>query len=86
MTLYDYRISQRLELEDVPFYALIMAAMRKADSRNLVKLMAAWPEVHAELLERYHAPGGLIGSEAEAGRPRVERTEVPVPFVEGDVP
>jgi hypothetical protein len=60
MSLYDYRVSQQLELEDVPFFALIMAAMRRADTDNTERLRHAWPEVWAELAARYHAPGGVI--------------------------
>lgn len=60
MSLYDYRISQQLDREDYPFYALIMAAMRKADTTNVELLKAAWPEVWDELFRRYHAPGGQL--------------------------
>ena len=58
---YDYMRSQQLSAE--PFYALIMAAMRGADTANLAKLRAAFPEVWAELQARYHAPGGKIPDE-----------------------
>lgn len=64
MSLFDYKISQQLAADDVPFYALIMAAMRKADTRNLDLLAQAWPGVWDELQQRYNAPGGLIGDEA----------------------
>ncbi len=57
--LYDYRESARIAANDPPFYALIMAAMRKADSLNLCKLQAAWPEAWAALHELYHTPGAL---------------------------
>jgi hypothetical protein len=60
MSLFDYRVSQQLEMQDVPFYALIMAAMRRADTDNVERLRHAWPEVWAELSARYHAPGGVI--------------------------
>jgi len=50
---------------DPPFYALIMAAMRKADSSNTDKLAAAFPDVWGELKARYHAPGGLLPSEQQ---------------------
>lgn len=58
--LYDYRLSQKLADQDLPFYALIMAAMRKADTENAAKLRAMWPEVWEELEQRYHAPGGML--------------------------
>jgi hypothetical protein len=57
MTLYDYQKSKEI---DAPFYALIMAAMRKADSNNIEKLKSAFPELFAELQERYNAPCGII--------------------------
>ncbi|MBA7539995.1 hypothetical protein ES705_32284 [subsurface metagenome] len=58
MSLEDYRASMRLS--DEPFYALIMAAMRRADTDNAEKLKAAWPRVWEELQQRYNAPGGCI--------------------------
>jgi hypothetical protein len=63
VSLYDYRQSASLIRYDPPFYALIMAAMRKADTDNTKKLRAAWPEVWEELYARYHAPGGLLAGE-----------------------
>lgn len=44
-------------------YALIQAAMRKADTPNLEALKAAFPETWAELQVRYNSPGGLLPSE-----------------------
>jgi hypothetical protein len=41
--------------------------MRKADTENLAKLCAVFPEVWDELYERYNAPGGL--PVAEKGDP-----------------
>lgn len=58
----DYLASQRIELAalelDVDFYAVLMTAMRMADSDNLETLKHAFPGVYAELQERYNAPGG----------------------------
>lgn len=51
---YAYRAAQKLEREDVPFYALIWAAMRKADTDNTEKLRRAWPEVWSYLSHRYN--------------------------------
>ena len=59
---HAYLVSQELAAKDHPFYALIMAAMRKADTDNTAKLKAAWPEVWKELMLRYHAPGGALTS------------------------
>ena len=60
MSLYDYETSRALENDDIPFYALIMAAMRRADTDNARILEAAFPEVWRELMARYHAPGGML--------------------------
>lgn len=60
MSLYSYRQSQKISADDPDFDALIMAAMRKADTDNLVRLSHTFPLIHAELLKRYHAPGGII--------------------------
>jgi len=66
MSLYDYRESVKLQCHDAPFYAFLMAAMRRADDVNLLKLRSGWPEIWAELEARYHAPGGfLAGDEGE---------------------
>ena len=63
MSLYDYETSKRLTALDAPFYALVMALMRQADSLNAMKLRMAWPEVWEELQARYNAPGGVIEGE-----------------------
>lgn len=60
MSLHDYHISQRIEREGYPFYALIMAAMRQADSNNLFKLQAGFPEVWDELQRRYVASNEFL--------------------------
>tara|TARA_R110002126_G_scaffold81426_1_gene200667 strand:- start:5562 stop:5759 length:198 start_codon:yes stop_codon:yes gene_type:complete len=61
MSRHEYVRSQALSKES--FYALLMAAMRKADSANAEKLDAAFPGVWAELQARYNAPGGLLEGE-----------------------
>lgn len=63
MSQFDYAVSRDIEAKDYPFYALIMAAMRKADSVNSAKLRRVFPDVWAELQERYNAPGGLLSGE-----------------------
>ena len=69
MSYHEYRMSLELSAADPPFYALIMAAMRQADSYNIVKLKEAWPGVWEELWARSKAPGGILTAEAvsEAG-------------------
>lgn len=46
MSLYDYQYSQQISAGDPPFYGLIMAAMRKADTTNIVRLRVVFPEVY----------------------------------------
>ena len=63
MSRNNYLVSQQIERADYPFYALIMAAMRKADSANAAKLQGAWPDISAELQYRYWSAGGLMPGE-----------------------
>ena len=60
MSYFDYKESQKITAEDYPFYALIMAAMRQADTENVEALKAMWPEIWEDLSSRYHAPGGRL--------------------------
>ena len=60
MSLHDYLTSRRISEFDPPFSALIMAALRKADSSNTAKLQAAWPEIAVEFKYRYWSGGGLL--------------------------
>jgi hypothetical protein len=66
MSHYDYIASKEIGAADPPFYALIMAAMRKADTPNAEKLSRMWPETWDELQARYNAPGGLLDSDRRA--------------------
>lgn len=63
MSQFDYFDSQLLEAGNHSFYALIMAAMRRADTDNLKKLKEAFPKTWEELNARYHAPGGRLPRE-----------------------
>lgn len=63
MSLYDYQQSLYIEADNYPFYALIMAAIRQADTDNLEKLTEAFPDVVREFRARYYAPGGLLPGE-----------------------
>lgn len=63
MSLHAYMQSQELAGQDTAFYALIMAAMRRADTVNQALLRAAFPDTWEELAARYHAPGGRLESE-----------------------
>lgn len=67
MSLRDYEISREIERKadwGEDFYALVMVLMRNADTSNQEKLRAAWPDVWAELQERYNAPAGLLVGES----------------------
>lgn len=63
MSWFDYKASQMISREDPPFYALIMAAMRKADTVNLQRLEKTFPDTAKELRERYSAPDGKLPHE-----------------------
>ena len=83
MSLYDYLEAQKLSQKDIPFYACIMAAMSRSDSRNMEKLRNAWPNVWTELHERHNAPGGMYPAELKATQrrlwPVVEESQPPAP-------
>lgn len=80
MSLFDYRESRELAAADPSFAALIMAAYRKADTYNEVKIRAAWPEIVGELQARYDAKGGLLGGETAP-----EELRIPDPDPDGDL-
>lgn len=67
MSRYDYELSKHLAAQGMPFYAVIMCAMRQADIENLAKLSHAFPMVWYELQERYNAPGGRLAGELDKG-------------------
>lgn len=64
MSFYDYSRAIEMYKADEPFYALIMAAMLKADTDNLARLRKIFPDINLELTERYHSPGGRIAGES----------------------
>ena len=63
MSRYDYEVSRKIDAMDPPFDAIIMAAMRKADSSNTDRLQRMFPAVWNELKARYNAPGGKLQGE-----------------------
>ncbi len=63
MSHYEYIESLRISANDPGFYALLMAAILKADSDNYRKLHNAWPELIEERQKRYDAPGGYLPGE-----------------------
>lgn len=70
MSQFDYQASLRISADDLPFYGLVMAAMRQADTANLALLKAAFPGTWAELDARSSAPGGAL-----PGDPGYERMQ-----------
>lgn len=50
---------------DPAFYALVLAAARRADTMNLERLRVAFPKIIAELEARYNAPGGRLEGDSE---------------------
>ncbi len=76
MTLHEFQAAQRLHAEQHPFYALLMAAMRAADTHNAALLREHWPAVWAELSERYDAPGALLPGEPGRAEIDAQRREL----------
>lgn len=70
MSHYDYSMSMELSIQDPPFYALIMAAMRKADDDNLARLRSMFPQTFKELKARRDAPRGLLPEELKLYPPQ----------------
>jgi len=60
MSYYDYRESLDIATQGHSFYALIMAAMRQADTLNLELLKTAFPGTWHELENRYSVPSGIL--------------------------
>ncbi len=77
MSHHDYEVSKLISSHDHPFYALIMAAMRQADTDNAEILKRAFPAVRAELQARYDAPGGILPNERLARANRKELSGEP---------
>jgi len=63
MSVHEYRSSLEIKKRHYPFYALIMAAMRQADTDNAFRLRCVFTEVWDELQERDNAPGGYLEGE-----------------------
>ncbi len=75
MTRIDYQAAVELKNSDVPFYALIMAAMMRADDLNLSLLSRAWPAVAREVQARWNAPGGALVGEWPAEEAEIKANE-----------
>lgn len=50
---FEYQQALQIRRNDPPFYAIIMAAMLKADTINLKLLKALYPAVYEELERLY---------------------------------
>jgi hypothetical protein len=61
---FDYEQSKEIVMDDPSFAALIMAAIRKADTQNAIILSATFPAIHSELVQRYNSPGGRLPGES----------------------
>lgn len=68
MSLYDYQVSRVIDALDPTYEALIMAALRKADSLNALAIRTQWPAIAQECQARYDAPGGILSPDPEARR------------------
>lgn len=68
---FAYRASLELSRDDPSFYGLVMAAMRKGDTRNAEILRRAFPAVWADLQARYDAPGGVLATDPAGLRARI---------------
>lgn len=70
MSLYDFRWSKLLLAnEDPPFYGLMMALIRRADTTNLGMIRMCWPEIVEEFERRYNAPGGVLPEDGPEVKP-----------------
>ena len=65
MTVYDYKESLQVTKECYSFGAMLMALMRKADSKNMAKIEAVWPVEVAEFKARSLCRGGVLPEEEE---------------------
>jgi hypothetical protein len=71
LNLTEHERARELSLE--PFYALIAAAMRKADTDNLNALKNAFPMTESLLRQRIKNPLGLSDNELERGTEYISR-------------
>ena len=72
MSLYDYQRGRDISNLNAPFYAVIQAAMRQANTDNLEKLKGAFPDVWAEFVARYSSPDGILPGDHLWARPLAE--------------
>jgi len=63
LSLYDYKLSQKIAAQGYSFYGLLAALFRDADTDNLERLSDAFPGFWETLQRRYYAPGGVLPEE-----------------------
>lgn len=63
MTHNEYQESQEIDRHGYGFYAIVMAAMLKADTANTHKLKHMWPWIYDELEARHNATGGHLSAD-----------------------
>ncbi len=56
LSKYDYLVTREITLQDYPFYSLIAAAIRQADTDNLELLTVAFPGVVDSFKVWYNTP------------------------------
>jgi len=83
---FDYEASKLIAARDLPFYGIVMAAMRQADTENAERLRLAFPDTWDELQERYWAPGGFLPEELvdDAAVREAAGLHSPEPTIEGE--
>ncbi len=60
-SLHDYQMSVEVRvLDGITFYGVFMALVYMADTDNLEKLKAAFPQAVGEAYQRYNAPAGCL--------------------------
>ena len=65
MSYHDYSVSLDIYIKGYPFDALIMAAMRQADSDNALRLKQSFWWIWDELKARYDSPEGRIEGDTD---------------------
>ncbi len=60
ISLYEYEQSKKIAAQGYPFYALMGALMRAADTRNTELLRQCWPDIWESMQRRYNAPLGVV--------------------------
>ena len=64
--LFEYMNSIQLMAKlnyQLSFYELLALMVRCADSDNMARIEACWPDFVESLQERYNAPGGALNAE-----------------------